>query len=80
MRQWIASLVLVPCLHGASFAQGSYPDRPITLIVTAAAGGVTDVAARALGQELTKAWGDPDRKREVSWPLHLRVGSVPGHV
>ena len=59
MRQWIASLVLVPCLHGASFAQGSYPDRPITLIVTAAAGGVTDVAARAVGQELSKAWGQP---------------------
>jgi len=59
VRQWIASLVLVPCLHGASFAQGSYPDRPITLIVTAAAGGVTDVAARAVGQELSKAWGQP---------------------
>jgi SAM-dependent methyltransferase len=26
--------------------------------------------------ELTRAWGDPDRKRQVSWPLHLRVGRV----
>ena len=59
MRQWFAALMLLPCLHGASLAQSSYPDRPITLIVTAAAGGVTDVAARALGQELTKAWGQP---------------------
>ena len=59
MKKWFAALLLVPCLHGASFAQSSYPDRPITLIVTAAAGGVTDVAARALGQELTKAWGQP---------------------
>jgi len=59
VKKWFAALLLVPCLHGASFAQSSYPDRPITLIVTAAAGGVTDVAARALGQELTKAWGQP---------------------
>jgi len=29
------------------------------VIVTAAAGGVTDVAARALGQELSKAWSQP---------------------
>jgi tripartite-type tricarboxylate transporter receptor subunit TctC len=59
VNKWFGALMLVPCLHGASYAQGSYPDRPITLIVTAAAGGVTDVAARALGQELTKAWGQP---------------------
>ena len=59
MRQWLGVLLL-PLLCGASFAQTStYPDRPITLIVTAAAGGVTDVAARAVGQELTKAWGQP---------------------
>ena len=59
MKKWLGALLLVPCLHGASFAQSSYPDRPITLIVTAAAGGVTDVAARAVGQELSKAWGQP---------------------
>jgi len=59
VRQWFAALALVPYLYGASFAQSSYPDRPITLIVTAAAGGVTDVAARAVGQELSKAWGQP---------------------
>jgi tripartite-type tricarboxylate transporter receptor subunit TctC len=35
----------------------SYPTRPITITVTAAAGGVTDVVARALGQRLAEAWG-----------------------
>ena len=56
---WLGVLLL-PFFCGASFAQTStYPDRPITLIVTAAAGGVTDVAARAVGQELSKAWGQP---------------------
>jgi tripartite-type tricarboxylate transporter receptor subunit TctC len=41
---------------GAAHAQ-NYPSRPITLTVTAAAGGVTDVVARALGQRLSEAWG-----------------------
>ena len=59
VKKWLGVLLL-PFLCGASFAQtSSYPDRPITLIVTAAAGGVTDVAARAVGQELSKAWGQP---------------------
>jgi SAM-dependent methyltransferase len=26
--------------------------------------------------ELTTAWGDPGRPRNVTWPLHLRVGRV----
>jgi tripartite-type tricarboxylate transporter receptor subunit TctC len=60
MRQWFGALILLQCLCGASAAQtASYPDRPITIIVTAAAGGVTDVVARAFGQELSKAWGQP---------------------
>jgi tripartite-type tricarboxylate transporter receptor subunit TctC len=59
VKKWLGVLLL-PLLCGASFGQTStYPDRPMTLIVTAAAGGVTDVAARALGQELSKAWGQP---------------------
>ena len=60
MRKWVGALVVLQCLCGASLAQTPpYPARPITLIVTAAVGGVTDVVARALGQELTKAWGQP---------------------
>ena len=35
----------------------AYPTRSITFIVTAAAGGVTDVAARALAQRLNESWG-----------------------
>jgi tripartite-type tricarboxylate transporter receptor subunit TctC len=60
MSKWLGALVLVPLLCGAAaHAQAPYPQRPITLIVTAAAGGVTDVVARALGQGMTKDWGQP---------------------
>jgi tripartite-type tricarboxylate transporter receptor subunit TctC len=60
MKAWLGALILLPFLYSAGAAQApSYPDRPITIIVTAAAGGVTDVAARAFGQELSKAWGQP---------------------
>jgi tripartite-type tricarboxylate transporter receptor subunit TctC len=53
-----SALILLAALASASPAQAqSYPSRPITLTVTAAAGGVTDVVARALGQRLSEAWG-----------------------
>jgi tripartite-type tricarboxylate transporter receptor subunit TctC len=42
----------------AALAQ-TYPSRPVTVFVTAAAGGVTDVVARAVGQKLSEMWGQP---------------------
>jgi tripartite-type tricarboxylate transporter receptor subunit TctC len=60
MRRLFGALFVLQCLCAAAMAQNpAYPQRPITFIVTAAPGGVTDVVARALGQELTKAWGQP---------------------
>jgi tripartite-type tricarboxylate transporter receptor subunit TctC len=60
MKKTLGALILLACLGGAGAAQTpSYPDRPITIFVTAVPGGVTDVVARALGQELAKAWGQP---------------------
>jgi tripartite-type tricarboxylate transporter receptor subunit TctC len=49
---WLACV----CLGGPAAAQ-SYPTRPITITVTAAAGGVTDVVARAIGQRFSESWG-----------------------
>src|SRR5262249_16019748 len=46
------------CVAVTSSVQAqSYPTRPITITVTAAAGGVTDVVARAIGQRLSESWG-----------------------
>jgi tripartite-type tricarboxylate transporter receptor subunit TctC len=58
MDRRLGALVLLACLADPAAAQAqSYPTRTITLTVTAAAGGVTDVVARALGQRLAEAWG-----------------------
>lgn len=60
MKTWSGVLLALASLCSPAAAQtAAYPQRPITIVVTAAAGGVTDVTARALGQGLSKAWGQP---------------------
>ncbi len=43
----------------AANAPTAYPSRPIRIVVPFTPGGSTDILARAIGQELTKAWGQP---------------------
>jgi tripartite-type tricarboxylate transporter receptor subunit TctC len=51
-----ALLVAVTNWVSAQGAQG-YPSKPIQIIVPFAAGGTSDVLARAIGQKLTEMWG-----------------------
>jgi tripartite-type tricarboxylate transporter receptor subunit TctC len=58
MTKRLGSLILLGLLCApAPVAAQSYPSRTITMVVTAAAGGVTDVVARAIGQRLSEKWG-----------------------
>src|SRR5262245_32137089 len=56
---WIAALIgLVVCLSRPVFAQ-DYPNQPIRIIAPFAAGGLVDVLARAVGEEISKSVGQP---------------------
>src|SRR5438093_11490844 len=56
MAKWIGALLASLLAATAAQAQ-TYPSKTITIVVTAAAGGVSDVVARAIGQRLSEAWG-----------------------
>jgi tripartite-type tricarboxylate transporter receptor subunit TctC len=49
-RTWLAAAAAAGAMPAALFAQGSYPSRPIELIVPAGAGGGTDVVARGFAE------------------------------
>jgi tripartite-type tricarboxylate transporter receptor subunit TctC len=58
MTKLIAAFFLLCChLNAASAQTPAYPTRSITFVVTAAAGGVTDVVARAIGQKFSESFG-----------------------
>ena len=48
--------LLIFASSAAALAQ-AYPSRPIRFIVPFAAGGISDAAARVVGQKLTERWG-----------------------
>jgi tripartite-type tricarboxylate transporter receptor subunit TctC len=52
-----AALVLAAFAACAPAGSNAYPQRPIRFVVPFAAGGATDIVARALGQRLTDAFG-----------------------
>jgi tripartite-type tricarboxylate transporter receptor subunit TctC len=54
---WLASMLTAVLLGGAAFAQGSYPDHKIRMIVPFAAGGPTDVIGRLVADRLSDVLG-----------------------
>ena len=47
------------CTAGACPAQGTFPDRPVRILTSTAAGGASDIVARFVGERLSAAWGQP---------------------
>ncbi len=60
MRLSRRALLVAPALLPATAARSQqYPDKQIRMIIPFAAGGTTDLLARAIGQQLNEAWGQP---------------------
>ena len=64
MNEWVrrlqlacACLVAAVSISGANAQSPQYPSKPIRLVVPFPPGGATDILARAVGADLTRAWG-----------------------
>jgi tripartite-type tricarboxylate transporter receptor subunit TctC len=66
---WVGALGAAGTVPLASraWAQGKYPEQPIRLVVALPAGGSVDMIARAMGQRLAAALGQP-------WVVDNRAG------
>jgi tripartite-type tricarboxylate transporter receptor subunit TctC len=55
--RWLSAALLVPAAAAAQGPGAGYPVRPVTIVVPASPGGVTDALGRTLAQRFTEAWG-----------------------
>jgi tripartite-type tricarboxylate transporter receptor subunit TctC len=58
-RRHLLAASATSLLPGALFAQGAWPNKPVRIVVPFAAGGTTDILARALAPELQRVFGQP---------------------
>lgn len=57
MAATLSRLFLLACLIASTAATAqTYPDRKVTIVVTSAAGALTDTLTRAVAQRLTELW------------------------
>ncbi len=59
MLKTLTTLAFATVLAAPAFAQGTWPEKPVTVIVPYAAGGNTDVAARIFTERLAARLGKP---------------------
>ena len=58
MLKSIAAALTLALAAGTAFAQ-AYPGKPIRIVVPFAAGGTSDILARAIGPKMTETWNQP---------------------
>jgi tripartite-type tricarboxylate transporter receptor subunit TctC len=59
MTRKLFAAALAGFLFSGVTMASAFPDRPVRIVVPFAAGGVTDLAARMVGQQLSAKWGQP---------------------
>ncbi|MEI2415362.1 tripartite tricarboxylate transporter substrate binding protein [Orrella sp. JC864] len=55
MKTWLACLLALATISAPAAAQ-DYPERPVRMLVPFAPGGVVDIAARHVSEQLSKTW------------------------
>jgi tripartite-type tricarboxylate transporter receptor subunit TctC len=53
----LAAVAALTIASGTAFAQGTYPSKPVHLLVPFPPGGAVDIVARTLCDELSRRWG-----------------------
>ena len=57
MFKWMLGVLM--CAFALHVAAQSFPNRPVKIIVPFPAGGLADILARQLSEELGKVWKQP---------------------
>ena len=55
----LALAVLGYCASGSTFAQATYPNKPVKIVLPYPAGGGSDAVARMIADKLQQTWGQP---------------------
>src|SRR5688572_6496545 len=59
IRTAIAAMALLAAATAVAAAQGTYPNRPIKIVVPLPPGATADTLPRIIGEKLTLKWGQP---------------------
>jgi tripartite-type tricarboxylate transporter receptor subunit TctC len=63
---------------GPAFAQGSFPNQPVRIIVPFTPGGAADALPRLVGQRLSEVWGQPvviENRAGASGNIGMELGA-----